>query len=190
MIVRCLNLYSFSLSHPIPHIDGEEGLECRVLHTPISLLFDAIAEEAARRRFANDNICSCLSYKNRIVSYCWVAFREEWIGEIEAFIKPKDGEAYLFDAFTIPEYRGKGFFCYLLTCTLSYLKSLDYRRALIFALRSNRASNRAIQNAGFEHFQTVRFIKLWRKNICFIKKNSSCHPPILFQDMGNRHAFS
>lgn len=140
------------------------------LREKASELSKVIGEEISNSRFLRGNICSCLLSQKKVVSYCWIAFDKEWIDEIEMLIKPKDGEAYLYDAFTLSTYRRKNLFPIVLSNTLSYLKSQGYHRALIFALNSNRASMKALQKVGFKHFQTITFLKLFGRGVHFTSK--------------------
>ena len=181
MRIRRLNLYSFRMSDPIPCLTTEEDVLPSFLREPTLELSKVIAEEISNSRFLHGNICSCLHHRKKVVSHCWIAFDEEWIGEIEMLIKPKDREAYLFDAFTLPEYRGKNLFPTVLSNTLNYLKAKGYHRVLIFALNSNRASIKAIQKASFRHFQSVVFLKLFGKGFHFKSKRRPDEAPVCLQ---------
>lgn len=181
MRIRRLNLYSFRMSDPIPCLTTEEDVFSSFLTEPTLELSKVIGEEISNSRFLHGNICSCLLHQKKAVSHCWIAFDEEWIEEIEMKFKPKDGEAYLFDAFTLPEYRGKNLFPIVLCNTLSYLKAKGYHRVLIFALNSNRASIKAIQKAGFRHFQSVISFKLFGGGVHLKSKRRPDEAPVCLQ---------
>lgn len=178
MRIRRLNLYSFRMSDPIPCLSTEEDVVPSFLREPTSELSEVIGEEISHSRFLHGNICSCLLHQKKVVSYCWIAFDEVWIGEIEMLIKPKDEEAYLFDAFTLPEYRKRNLFSVVLSNTLSYLKSKGYHRVLIFALHSNRASIKATEKASFRHFQSVIFLKIFGKGFHLKSKRLADEDPV------------
>jgi len=181
MRIRRLNLYSFRMSDPIPCLTTEEDVVLSLLTESTLELSEVIGEQISNSRFHHGNICFCLLHQKKVVSYCWIAFDEEWIREIEMLIKPKDREAYLFDAFTLPEYRGKNLFPTVLSNTLNYLKAKGYHRVLIFALNSNRASIKAIQKASFRHFQCVIFLKLFGKGFHLISKGLVDEEPVYLQ---------
>lgn len=151
-----LNLYFFKMSNPIPHIAIKEDIVLHFLKKRSPELSLVVSNVVSDQRFSRGSVCSCLFHQNKIVSYCWLSFQEEWIGEIETTISLKMDEVYLFDAFTLPEYRGKNLFPFLLTNTITYLKTQGYCYALIFALSTNRVSIKAIQKAGFKYFRKVR----------------------------------
>ena len=142
-----------------------------------------------RSRFLRGNVCSCLLHSEgdriatgndrcKVVSYCWIAFGEEWIGEIEMKVKPGPQEAYLYDAFTLPQYRRRNFFSTLLSNSLEYLESRGYSRALIFALSSNRPSIKAIEKSGFKCFQSVLFFKLFGRRLHFPSRRAGGEEPV------------
>jgi ribosomal protein S18 acetylase RimI-like enzyme len=90
-----------------------------------------------------------------IVSYCWATCEPVEIGELHCRIKPREGEIYLYDAFTFPDYRGNNLYPALLHRILEHSRQQNLRRALIFVLSDNIASIRGVQKAGFREFQRV-----------------------------------
>ena len=75
------------------------------------------------------------------------------------------GDAYLFDAFTLPAYRGRGIALTLCTRQLHYLAQAGYRRAIRATLPENRAAVAMHTRAGFRPIgMVVRFrIGPWQK---------------------------
>ena len=152
-------------------------------------LSSVMDEETLKSRFLRGNVCSCLLHSSgepvesdtgggRIVSYCWIAFNEEWIGEIEMKVRPRREEAYLYDAFTLPQYRCRNLFSALLSNSLEYLRSRGYSRALIFALSSNKPSIRAIEKSGFKCFQSVLFFKLLGRRLHLPRRRVGGKKPV------------
>ncbi|UCD84910.1 MAG: GNAT family N-acetyltransferase, partial [Deltaproteobacteria bacterium] len=123
-------------------------------------------QKIVNTRLNQGEICGTAWFNSEIVSYCWLVFRQAEVGEIDQVIKLRSDELYLYDAFTLPEYRGKGFFPALLTAVLSFAKSQDYTRALIFSLRDNRPSVRGIEKAGFCLLKSIYFIKIMGLPLC------------------------
>jgi ribosomal protein S18 acetylase RimI-like enzyme len=95
-----------------------------------------------------------------IVSYCWATHEPVEIGEVHRRIKPRQGEIYLYDAFTFPDYRGNNLYPALLHRILEHSRQQNLRRALIFVLSDNMASIRGVQKAGFQEFQRVTYCNI------------------------------
>jgi GNAT superfamily N-acetyltransferase len=165
-----LNLFSFPLSNQIPAIKGGEDTEFNLIDKKSSEkaegLNSLMGREAVNTRLNQGEICGTAWFNSEIVSYCWVAFRQAEVGEINRIISLRDNELYLYDAFTRPEYRGKGFFPALLAAVLRFARSQGYTRALIFSLRDNRSSVRGIDKAGFYLLKSIYFIKIMGLSSC------------------------
>jgi len=62
--------------------------------------------EGLQMRFMFRNPCLAILKDQRIVAFSWVAFG---MFQFESYVFPlQEDEAYLFDAYTVPEYRGRG----------------------------------------------------------------------------------
>lgn len=64
------------------------------------------SSDSLRMRFMCRNVCLAVLKENRIIAFSWASFG---LFQFESYsFSLLDNEAYLFDAFTLPEYRGKG----------------------------------------------------------------------------------
>lgn len=104
-------------------------------------------------------------HHTKIVSYCWATHTAVEIGEIGRLIRPREGEIYLYDAFTFTAYRGRNLYPALLQCILDQSRQQGLRRALIFVMSDNVASIRGVQKAGFREFQRV----IYRNFLGFVR---------------------
>lgn len=165
-----LNLFSFQLSRPIPEIEAEEGAEYYLLNpetrAEVESLTSLMGEEVVNARFDQGEVCGVAWFNSAVVSYCWVAFQQAKVGEINRIIKLRRNELYLYDAFTLPHYRGKGLFPALLIAILGLARSQGYSRALIFSLRENRPSVIGIEKAGFRLLQSIYFFRFLDLTLC------------------------
>jgi Acetyltransferase (GNAT) family len=59
------------------------------------------------QRFDNGRHCYVGRIEGRLVTYGWVTFDEEDIGELSLSIRLKAGEAYIWNCATLPAYRGQ-----------------------------------------------------------------------------------
>ena len=89
-----------------------------------------------------------LSYRNKLVSSGWIYDGKSWlITEIDRTIKLLD-QTVIFDFITPLKERSKGHYTKLLKIIRSRLGN---KSILIYALSSNRSSQKAIVKAGFKH---------------------------------------
>ncbi|MBT3417367.1 MAG: GNAT family N-acetyltransferase [Flavobacteriales bacterium] len=104
------------------------------------------------KRLMSDDIFYCLSSENDIVCSGWSSARDLHVSEIEKTLNI-DGNYVLYDFFTPPEFRNNGYYKMILQNILFHLQSDAY----IYTLKSNKASNRAIQHIGFEKTNIYNF---------------------------------
>ena len=102
-------------------------------------------------RFDAGSRCYAARVDGRLASYGWVSFREESVGELNLRVRLLPGEAYIWDCFTLPEYRRQGLYSALLGYILSHLEEGSVCRTWIGTDTDNIASQRGIARAGFRH---------------------------------------
>lgn len=185
MTFRRLNLYSFKLSNPIPQIVPNENCELLLLDKQTPELLKVSSETLIESRFSRGELCCCALFKSEVVSHCWIAFERECVGEIEREVRLRDGEVYLFDAFTSPAHRGRELFPAVLSKSLDWAEAKGYSRALIFALSDNQASVRAITKAGFKLFQTVTWLNMLGRTLCWLGRMRSGEEEVQFERSKN-----
>jgi len=87
----------------------------------------------------------------QIVTYGWVSFENEDIGELNLRIKLLTGEAYIWDCATLLVYRHRLLYSALLAYILGELRAQNLCRAWIGADLNNIASQMGMARAGFHH---------------------------------------
>jgi GNAT superfamily N-acetyltransferase len=160
--VARLCLYERWLEAPVPPGTLPPGVELAVLEAP------AQAREAGRpwqpeaeQRLREGQVCAVALHGGDVVAYCWLSQRPVLVAEIDRLVVPRNDEVYLYDAFTLPAWRGRGLFRVLLLRLLAFAHAKPWRRALIFARAGNRASRRAIERAEFQLFRIAWRAELW-----------------------------
>lgn len=181
MILKRLNLYFFRLSNSIPRMTPKEDVDLVLLEAPKPGLMATSSQKLIHSRFARGEFCCCALYRSEVISYCWMAFDWESVGEINRVVRLRQKEVYLFDAFTHSHHRGKDLFSAVLSKSLEWAKSHGYSRALIFALSDNQASTRAIAKAGFKLFQTVIFLRLFSRTLCWLGRKRNGEEGVRFE---------
>jgi hypothetical protein len=88
--------------------------------------------------------------EEKIASYGWVSFHEEFVGELHLRLKLRSSEAYVWDCATLPAFRGNYLYSILLTYILEDLRAERLRHAWIGTDLDNVVSQRGIARAGFQ----------------------------------------
>lgn len=96
-----------------------------------------------------DFLCAILK-SNEIVSYGWVARQETFIREVGCNITPDPDQVYIYDCFTSPQHRQKGFYSRVLNKIIEWSHSENIKHLVIFSEASNVASKKGIESAGFQ----------------------------------------
>jgi len=159
--VVTLRVYERRLDAPAPPAALPPGVELSVWDSPLATRGVAGAwPPEAEQRLRDGQVCAVARHAQEIVAYCWLASTPVRVAEIGQVVVPGREDVYLYDAFTVPAWRGRGLFSTVLGHLLAFAHARGRRRALIFALARNRASRRAIERAGFEITQTVSRVEL------------------------------
>jgi GNAT superfamily N-acetyltransferase len=91
------------------------------------------------------------------VVYGWLAFNKEGMGETGWAFEVPQGDVYLYDFATAPDYRGKGYYPELLKYILQDLVKRKYKQAWIATAPGNLASTKGIAKAGFQKVADTRY---------------------------------
>lgn len=102
------------------------------------------------RRFDSGRQCYVGRIDGRLVTYGWVTFDEEDIGELNLSIRLKDGEAYIWNCATLPAYRGQRLYPALLTHIMGELQRSGVRRVWIGTDTDNLPSQSGLVLAGLQ----------------------------------------
>lgn len=90
------------------------------------------------------------------VAYGWVATHTAHIGELDLVITLPQGDCYLWDFATLPDWRGRGIYPRLLQAILT-IEQQNAQRFWIIAAPENRASSAGIGKAGFTSVAHLSF---------------------------------
>ena len=104
--------------------------------------------------------CFAGQVDGRLAAYCWVSQSAECIGEIEHEIHFQPDEVYIWDCATLPEYRRKGLYSFLLAFMTGQLRSDGIRRVWIGSSLDNQASMGGFVRAGFKPVADMVFVRI------------------------------
>ncbi len=124
------------------------------MHASGEYLDDVVA---ARRQFNRHPYV--VETDGKIVSYGWVAYSAEPLGDLGISFQLKPDEAYIYDCATRPDYRGRGYYPALLRFMCAELRRAGRRRAWIGTAPGNFVSQRSIARASFMKVADVNFTR-------------------------------
>ena len=115
--------------------------------------------ELVLQRFDNGRYCYAGRVEGMLVTYGWVTFDEEDIGELGLSIRLKAEEAYIWNCATLPAYRGQRLYPALLAHVVRELSRQGLHRVWIGTDTDNLPSQSGMALAGFQPVGDV-FISL------------------------------
>lgn len=109
----------------------------------------AAAIEEFNQRLSSGRRCYTAWVGSQLAGYGWVSFGGEDVGELGIHLQLQPCEAYVWDCYTLPAFRGKRVYPALLAWILHVLSSEGLCWTWIGADRDNLPSQQGIDRAGF-----------------------------------------
>lgn len=125
---------------------------------------DPITPGALRRRLDSGSRCYGAWLGESVVSYGWLTFGPEWVGEFERELQIPAGDAYVWDCATLPDYRRMGLFSGLLAFMVSDLLHEELEHLWIISVISAPAIARSLRAAGFQPVANLTYLRVF--NLC------------------------
>jgi GNAT superfamily N-acetyltransferase len=124
----------------------------------------AASMDNAQRRLAAGARCYLASHDNRPVASCWTTTRSTHNAFLDCEVPVRDDEAYLFDAFTDPQWRGLGIAPAVCVRQLQDCRAAGLARAFRYTVTFNTTAIRAHRKSGFRPVARIGRIALgpWR----------------------------
>jgi len=161
---RRLLLLERLLVEPVNDIAGTSPSRVSLLGESTIEDYLAFRADAVRadiqQRWQGGDLCFAAEQDGRIVSACWVGTRRGWTEFLRCEIPLEPGDAYLYDAFTLPAYRGSGLAPAVCQAQLRHLSSEGYRRAVRGTVPENRPALRAHAKSGFRPFAMLVSVRV------------------------------
>lgn len=129
-----------------------------------------------RQSIANGDKCFVARHNGRIVGACWSATGRAWSGYLSKWIKLAPDEAYTYDAFTAPEFRGLRIFPALTREIRDFYKSKGMRRIIAFTVPENAASMRSVRD--YRSIGTIGLFRLGPLRHDFVAMDDGVTAPI------------
>lgn len=122
------------------------------------------------QRFNNGRCCYVGRSDGRIVTYGWVTFDEEAIGELGLSIRLKAAEAYIWNCATSPAYRGQRLYPALLAYIVGELHRRGVRRIWIGTDGDNLPSQRGLALTGMQPVSDAFISRIWNMQRVWLRE--------------------
>ena len=113
------------------------------------------------RRVHRGDLCHIAKRNGQIIFVSWIAFGDCYSYAMDKEYELADNEAYLYSAYTLPEFRGNGIYPAVHSQSLRLLKDLGYKRILAFIASENSAAMRMPEKLGYDKVGTTGFIEMF-----------------------------
>ena len=110
-----------------------------------------------RRRLTDTTECFLVHGGDVLLHASWVTTGAAWTREIDAYIVPPEGDAYVYESFTRPQARGRGVYPFALGGICAWARDRGLERVWVAVESGNAPSLKAIRKAGFEPAYEMRY---------------------------------
>lgn len=167
----CSILYERNIDDPSPGFTPELELESVFLAQDKSELIEWL--ETNKDKFpwifikkeidsarVNKHPFFILKHKKVIIGYIKIGVGPTYISDFDRTLIIAQGNAFIYDTFILPEYRGMNLAVYALNEVVRYLGEQGYRKVYCYIEKWNIPSIKAYEKAGFYVLGSTRFIRV------------------------------
>jgi hypothetical protein len=160
------------LSEPIPEIKanlpiGVGFLQESEVSDYVNFRPGASASET-RRKLNDGDRCIVARYEGQIVSAFWASIRRASLVNVGEYLDRDvslelplaQDEVFLYDAYTLPQFRGQNVSPESSVWNLRYWREAGYRRVFVGVSPENKSSLRACKKEGYRPFAVIGYFKL------------------------------
>jgi ribosomal protein S18 acetylase RimI-like enzyme len=167
-VYRRLLTFERGLAKSAPELSAKLPIELSLLtaeeadeYAAVDLACDA---DEVRRRLAQGHSCCIGRHDGEIVSWCWTATRAVRVASLGLEWPLAPDEVALYEAYTVPAFRGRNLATETLAYDLSRLRAAGFRRIVTAAPPNNRHILGPLDKTGFRPVGMTRIVKLgpWR----------------------------
>jgi ribosomal protein S18 acetylase RimI-like enzyme len=110
-------------------------------------------------RLSEDHRCYLALEGGRALHATWCSTTATWTEELQTYLAPPPGDAYIYESFTRADARGRGIYPMVLRSIAALLHLEGTRRLWVGVEETNLASVHAIRKGGFEDAFAISFDK-------------------------------
>jgi RimJ/RimL family protein N-acetyltransferase len=122
------------------------------------IYFEKEIETALR----HDHVFLIILHQNKIISYVKIGIGPTYIHDFNQVLDVQARTAFVYDTFTLPEYRGKSLALFALDQAVEYFKTRNFKRILCHIESWNIPSIKTFEKAGFRAINSIRFVRTAR----------------------------
>jgi len=116
----------------------------------------------AKERFEMGHICIVADMHGDFVHLKWVAFNEAYVSALERKLRISSNSAYMYDSYTVPEYRELGIARKATRKAFSYLYERGIRKVYACIHHNNFPSLRAAHKVGFREIGKITYTRIFK----------------------------
>lgn len=169
-VYRRMDLFERSLDQPIQQLTARVPVVIELMSLADVDEYVAFRPRADRaevhRRLEAGQWCFVARHEGRMVHSCWAAAGPVWIEYLGRQMELGSDEAYVYDGFTLPDYRNENIAGQRYGHMLRFLRDAGFRRTFVAAMPENRVAYRPIEKAGYRSLGVIGYVKLgpWRRD--------------------------
>lgn len=125
--------------------------------------------EEVRSARANGHIYAKITLHGKIIGYAKIGFKSVFIHDFDEEVSFREKDAFLYDIFVLPEYRGFNIATFVHHLSCDFLLSRGYTHVFCHIEDWNKPSIRSIEKSGFRPFRKIRYMRVFNLRF-FISK--------------------
>ncbi|MBA2274842.1 MAG: GNAT family N-acetyltransferase [Actinobacteria bacterium] len=114
-----------------------------------------------RGRLSPTTSCFVVESEGRLLHATWVTTSGAWTRELQGYVRPPQGSAYVYESFTHPDARGQGLYPFALRRIASHAAERDLDNLWVAIEAGNHSSLRAVAKAGFRPVFRLEYRRRW-----------------------------
>jgi len=114
-----------------------------------------------KNRFDRGDKCVALYKNNNIVNISWLCFTDLFIDEVKLKYKVPINSFIVYDVFTLPVFRNRGFYKLMLMYINLWGKENNYHNSYIYSELNNTISIRAIIKSGYQKITKITLLEIF-----------------------------
>jgi RimJ/RimL family protein N-acetyltransferase len=164
--LKWLDIISRDLSQPIRPYPARLPYRFEILPADLQVIEKRLKQipemhkSDLEDRISNNHICCTAEYQGLVVFVSWIARGVCYSYLLDRQIELAEDEAYLYSAYTVPEFRGNGIHPSATTRRLNYLKQEGFLQAYAFVEPYNSAAQRMPGKVGYKKIGITGFLEL------------------------------
>ncbi len=180
-VYRRAVLFDRNLDEPVPGGSSRLPVTIRRLaenETEAYIEFQPDTDMVDLRRCMQDgHYCYVAWHNGRIVYALWGVTGSAWIDYLSSTIRLAPDETYLYESYTLPDFRGQNIPASMSTHIFRKLTEEGIRRGFCVVLPENKPAMRHVEKSGWNPCGMIGYVKLgpFRHEFCRMRSNSS--PP-------------